>query len=144
MANNLTADIIAELIATKTKALADEIAELRLQLNNNSNSVQEYQPTQINDSIKCDESFDVIKSLPEFAGSYAGYVSWREGACSAMKLYKEGSRKYVGALTILRNKITGKANDTLTNHGTVLNFDAILARLDFAYSDRRPIQGKAI
>lgn len=139
MANNLTADIIAELIATKTKALAEEIAELRLQLNNNSNPVQEYQPTQVNDLIRCDESFDVIKSIPEFAGSYASYVSWREAACSAMKLYKEGSRKYVGALTILRNKITGKANDTLTNHGTVLNFEAILARLDFAYSDRRPI-----
>lgn len=42
------------------------------------------------------------------------------------------SRRYFGALTILRYKITGEAND-----GTVLNYDAIISRLDFAYSDRR-------
>ena len=89
--------------------------------------------------MPCSESFDVIKSIPEFSGNYNAYVSWREAACSAMRMYKEGSRKYVGALTILRNKIIGRANDTLTNHGTVLNLEAILSRLDFAYSDRRPL-----
>lgn len=41
MANNLTADLVAELMANKTKALAEEIAELGWQLNNNSNPVQE-------------------------------------------------------------------------------------------------------
>ncbi|XP_055909413.1 uncharacterized protein LOC129944187 [Eupeodes corollae] len=35
--------------------------------------------------------------------------------------------------------ITKAANDVLTNHGTVLNFEAILARLDFAYADKRPM-----
>jgi len=49
-------------------------------------------------------------------------------------------KRIVGStLTILRNKITGRANDTLTNHGTVPNLEAILARLDFAYSDRHPL-----
>jgi len=33
----------------------------------------------------------------------------------------------------------GGAHDALTNHGTVLNFRAILSRLDFIYSDKRPI-----
>jgi len=33
----------------------------------------------------------------------------------------------------------GAAHDALTNHGTVLNFQAILSRLDFIYSDKRPI-----
>lgn len=33
----------------------------------------------------------------------------------------------------------GTAHDALTNHGTVLNFNAILSRLDFIYNDRRPI-----
>ncbi len=56
-----------------------------------------------------------------------------------MSLYVRKSRKYFAALTILRNNITNEANDVLTNHGTVLNFDAIIARLDFAYSDKRPI-----
>jgi len=35
--------------------------------------------------------------------------------------------------------VTGRTNDTLTNHGTDLSLEAILSRLDFAYSDRRPI-----
>jgi len=82
-------------------------------------SVQEFKATKINDRVVCTESFDVIKSIPEFSGSYNAHVSWRKAACCAMRMYKEDSRKYVGALTALRNKITGRANDTLTNHGTV-------------------------
>jgi len=31
------------------------------------------------------------------------------------------------------------ANDALTHNGTVLNFDAIMARLNFVFSDKRPI-----
>jgi len=31
------------------------------------------------------------------------------------------------------------ANDALTHNRTVLNFDAIMARLDFGFSDKRPI-----
>jgi len=31
------------------------------------------------------------------------------------------------------------ANDALTHNGTVLNFDDIMARLDFVFSDKRPI-----
>jgi len=56
-----------------------------------------------------------------------------------MSLYKIQSEQYFIALTILRNKILGAAHDALTNHGTVLNFRAILSRLDFIYSDKRPI-----
>jgi len=33
----------------------------------------------------------------------------------------------------------GAAHDALTNHGSVLNFQAILSRLDFIYNDKRPI-----
>jgi len=33
----------------------------------------------------------------------------------------------------------GAAHDALTNRGTVLNFRAILSRMDFIYSDKRPI-----
>lgn len=137
--NNLTADLVAQLIATQTRALQDQITQLKDQLTSSTSTVTEFKPTEINESISCSETFDVIKSVPEFTGNFNHYVSWREAACGAMRMYKDGSRKYVGALTILRNKVTGKANDTLTNHGTVLNLEAILARLDFAYSDRRPI-----
>lgn len=43
------------------------------------------------------------------------------GACD-IKMYNEGSRKYVGALTKLRNKVTWKVYGTLNNHGTALSF----------------------
>jgi len=56
-----------------------------------------------------------------------------------MGQYARGSERFFSALSILRNKITGTANDALTHNGTVLNFDAIMARLDFVFSDKRPI-----
>jgi len=31
------------------------------------------------------------------------------------------------------------ANDALTHNGMVLNFDAIVTRLDFVFSEKRPI-----
>jgi len=55
-----------------------------------------------------------------------------------MELYVRKSRRYFVALIFLRNKKTGKANDALTNHGTVLNFDANLARLDFVFRIKHP------
>jgi len=60
-------------------------------------------------------------------------VSWRESAGIAMGQYARGSERFFSALSILRNKITGTANDALTHNGTVLNFDAIMARLDFVF-----------
>lgn len=40
---------------------------------------------------------------------------------------------------MIRNKIRGAASDKLTGRGTVLNFHAIVARLDHEYGDKRPI-----
>jgi len=56
-----------------------------------------------------------------------------------MGQYARGSERFYSALSILRIKITGMANDALTHNGTVLNFDAIIASLDFVFSDKRPI-----
>lgn len=88
--------------------------------------------------MQCLKSLDIIKLLPEFSGKINFYVSWRVAAHNSMSLYVRGSRKYVTALTILRNKFTHDANDILTYHDTLLNFDGIIVRLDFAYSDKRP------
>jgi len=46
---------------------------------------------------------------------------------------------FIPPQSILRNKITGMANDALNHNGTVLNFDAKMARLDFVFRDKRPI-----
>lgn len=104
-----------------------------------ASNVKEYETQTISASIACEETLDIIKSLRDFDGTQTSYVSWREAALNSIKLYKIGSRRYFAALTIFRNKVTKAANDVLTNHGTVLNFEAILARLDFAYADKRPM-----
>lgn len=58
-----------------------------------------------------------------------------------MSQYVRKNRRYYAALTILKNKITQDANDIIVyiSHVTVLNFDGIIAQVDFAYSDKCPI-----
>lgn len=134
----LSTDVIAELIAVNSRDLENQITSLqnRLTLLTTTNTVESYVVEQINDTVQCNETLDIIKSVPEFSGKMNSYVSWREAPNFAMSLYVSGSS---GALTILRNKIIEDANDVLTSHGTVLYFGAILSRLDFAYSVKRPI-----
>lgn len=104
-------------------------------------TVIEYVPVTITGNFQCDESLDVIKSLPEFNGTQARYVSWRNAAQAAYKLYEpfDGSSRYYQAVAIIRNKVTGTADTVLASFNTVLNFKAIIARLDFTYSDKRPV-----
>lgn len=133
-------DTVQQMIEAHTAPLLSKIQELtsnlaRLIVTNNTT---DYVEQTVDDQIRCEESLDVIKSLPVFNGKNS-YVSWREAANNSMKLYSRGSRRYYAALTILRNKIIEEANDILTNHGTVLNLEAIVSRLDFAYADKRPI-----
>lgn len=137
----LTTEVVTRLIAENLSALRAEIRDLQNRVTSltGADSVVEYQTQNIDETIGCDESLDVVKSLPEFNGKANTYVSWREASQNCMSLYTKGSRRYFAALTILRNKITSYANDVLTNHGTVLNYDAIISRLDFAFSDKRPI-----
>jgi len=40
---------------------------------------------------------------------------------------------------IIRSKIRGSADAVLSSFATILNFDAIINRLDFTYSDKRPV-----
>lgn len=100
-----THEVISRLIESQTGSLQNKIDELTRELE---------KLTSIDDSIRCDETLDVIKSLPIFDGKNS-YVSWREAANSSMLLYNRGSRKYYAALTILRNKIIADANDMLTD-----------------------------
>lgn len=100
-----------------------------------------YEPAIINPAVRCEESLDVVKCLPEFVGNRDNYVSWRQAAHIAYAVYEgyEGSSKHYQAVAIIRSKIRGAADAQLTAFSTVLNFEAIIARLDFEYEDRRPI-----
>lgn len=136
--NNIEVQRLLQEQEREYKRKIDELESMVSGLGLN-NIVTEFSCQVIDPNVNCIESLEIIKSLPEFSGNQSAYVSWREAAHNSMKLYIIGSSRYFAALTILRNKITQHANDVLTNHGTVLNFEAIMARLDFAYADKRPV-----
>ena len=127
----------------KQKKIFDrKISELTNKvINLGGEHVEEFREIVINNLIKCDESLDLVKSLPEFDGKLEQYVSWRQAAHTAYKIYENfnGSSKYYQAVAIIRNKIRGSADAVLASFNTVLNFQAIIARLDFTYVDKRPI-----
>lgn len=95
----------------------------------------------ITPGVKCDETLDIVKSLPDFEGKIETYVSWRKAAHTAYKIFENyvGSSKHYQALGIIRNKIKGPADMVLSSYDTPLNFKAIINRLDFTYADKRPI-----
>lgn len=103
--------------------------------------VEEFRPIAIVAGVECNESLDIVKSVPEFSGDMGKYVSWRQAATVAHTLFEgyEGSSKYYQAVAIIRNKVVGSADTLLSSYNTVLNFKAIIYRLDFSYGDKRSI-----
>lgn len=95
----------------------------------------------IDHEVVCNEGLDAVKSLPEFSGNKKDYLSFRRAAHVAYKMFEPyvNSSKHYAALSIIRNKIKGPACDKLTGHNTVLNFKAIISRLDREYGDKRPL-----
>lgn len=84
---------------------------------------------------------DAFKVIPEFNGDRKAYRSWRSQVMKMMKQIEnfKAHPKYAAALSIIRAKITKNASDILVNNDTVHNIDAIIDRLDFSYSDQRPL-----
>jgi len=138
-AGGLTVELINRLINVLLNEVSRKIEGLEGKLATDANTVEDYKIQTIDPTIKCDTTHEVVKSLPKFTGEPTQYVGWTEAAETVMSLYEIQSEPYFIALTILRNTILGAFHDALTNHGTVLNFRAILSRLDFIYSDKRPI-----
>lgn len=57
----------------------------------------------------CDEPLDGVKSVLEFNGTPEQYVSWRQDAKAAYKLL------------VLRNKVRGQTNLTLSSFNTIID-----------------------
>lgn len=108
---------------------------------NKEKSIVVYEDIAIDREIKCDESLDVVKCLPEFSGDEKkdNYVSWRKAAHKAFHVFEPFVGSSNQALTIIRSKVRGTSDSTLTSFDTAHNFNAIIARLDFTYADKRPI-----
>lgn len=101
-----------------------------------------YERITANPAIACDLSLDIIKSVPEFSGTQEEYVSWRQTATDSYEIFRpyNGSNVHYQAVTIIMNKIRGSARALRFPHNTVLNFDAIIARLDCTYADKTSLR----
>lgn len=137
-------NVAVQTAALQTKqALDSSIADLtnRISFLETPSRAIELKPVVIDRQIRCEETLDLVKSLPEFKGDHLSYVSWRQAAFAAHKVFEgyEGSSKYYQAVALIRNKVVGSADAVLSSFNTILNFQAIISRLDFTYADKRPI-----
>lgn len=132
-----------EIVENQVRMLQAQIAAMQEQFESlgNSPKIEEFEEVKVNVQDVKEISLDMFKTLPEFGGDREKYAAWRSSAMNVMKIFENHTDKpkYFEALNIVRNKITGAASETLTNYNTVFNFDAIISRLDFTYSDKRPI-----
>jgi len=140
---NLLTSAIRRATEQSTAQFQATINELKQRLDSLAppSTAEEFKDIAITPGVECNETLDIVKSIPEFKGDPIKYVSWRQAAVTAHKLFEpyQGSSKYYQAVAIMRNKVIGNADSVLSSYNTVLNFKAIIARLDFAYSDKKSI-----
>lgn len=119
-------------------AVRNQVETLRVE----APQVERYERVTCDPNIKCEVKLDIVKSVPTFNGSHEEYVSWRQAAVDAYEIFKRyiGSEAHYEAVAILKNKVCGAARAVLTSHNTVLNFDAIIARLDCTYADKTSLR----
>ena len=90
------------------------IDELNAKLNSLQppSAAEEFAEITIDPNVECSETLDIVKSIPEFKGDPVKYVSWRQAAVTAHKIFEPfaGSSKYYQAVAILRNKVVGNAD----------------------------------
>ena len=73
----------------KLKALATQVENVVL--TPVAPQVTVFEPVEITSRVKCEESLDIIKSLPTFSGTGRNvdeYVSWRQAAHNAYKVFE--------------------------------------------------------
>lgn len=84
---------------------------------------------------------DIVKSLRQFAGEPNEFSSWKKSVDRILKIYEHlnGTPKYYGMLSIIRNKIIGNADIVLESYNTPLNWPKISKCLTMHYADKRDI-----
>lgn len=132
-------DIVSASVEALTGSLQEQIRSLTQQFEQLNPRVETFEPVTIS-RLHRGNSLDLVKSLPEFKGESQAYPAWRDAAHFAMEYYPEGTENYYIAMGIFRNKVTGAANAKLSSFNTILNFKAIISRLDQVYADKRSLQ----
>jgi len=71
-------DLMAHIVNNELNPLRNEIVSLKAELNQNIKKVEDCQVEVIDPNIKCETSFEFIKSVREFNGEEDKYLSWRD------------------------------------------------------------------
>lgn len=84
---------------------------------------------------------DIVRSLREFSGNNAEFVSWKKSVERILKIYEpiRGTAKYYGIISVIRNKIVGQADNVLESYNIPLNWDCISRCLVTHYADKRDV-----
>jgi len=127
----------ARIFEEKIASLTNQLSKARV----SAPQIEIFQEVEIVPGTRCDEPLDVAKSIPEFDGKIDNYVSWRQAASAAYKVFEpyNGTSRHYQAVAIIRNKVRGPADAVLASFNIVLNFKAIIARLDFTYANKTPV-----
>jgi len=101
-------NIQAQALEKKFQELEGRIGAISL----TNTEVKAYGTISVDNSVKCEEPLDIVKSIPEFDGKQENYVSWRQAANAAYTVFKpfNGSSRHYQAVAIIRNKIRGNAD----------------------------------
>lgn len=84
---------------------------------------------------------DIVRSLREFSGNNIEFTSWKKSVERILQLYEplQGTAKYYGIISVIRNKIIGQADKILESYNTPLNWNCIIRCLTTHYADKRDV-----
>lgn len=101
----------------------------------------EIRPEHANGITELDKIPDIVKSLREFSGNPTEFSSWKKSVDRILRIYTPllGTPKYYGILSVIRNKITGRADSALESYNTPLDWKAISRCLTLHYADKRDL-----
>jgi len=123
--------------AGQINAVNQQLQSLRIE----APEVESYQRVKVVPGApQCDIPLHIVKSIPDFTGVQDEYVAWRQSATDAYELFESYEGSSARYQAVIRNKIKGPARALLVSYNTVLNFKAILARLDCSYADKTSLR----
>lgn len=86
-------------LAVQRKSFEEQLTTISQRINDlkvSAPEVETYKEIEILPGEQCNEPLDIVKSLPDFDGKQECYVSWRQAAQTAYKIFEkyEGSSKH--------------------------------------------------
>lgn len=136
----MIASIVQSVLQTQFQDLIQATANLNQNFSNFTD--QTIDAAHINNTSELDKIPDVVRCLRDFSGNPGEFNSWKKSVDRILQIYEpiQGSPKYYGILSVIRNKVIGNADAALESYNTPLNWKAISKCLTLHYADKRDIR----